>query len=275
MDLRQGDFLLQSSTLLAHSACWANTMKLLSAVVLGCALFALTLTGQAAFVKKSTSGICHPPESSYYSRTMNFVSFESVAACLRSGGRLPTGLSGSPASTEVTDTGYSRNRFGYGWADADGDCQNSRTEALISQSTAPVKFKTGRNCEVTAGRWISPFTGAATHDAADIDIDHVVPLKWAWEHGAAQWPQEKRERFANDPVNLWSVELSLNRQKGAKGPDEWMPPVGRCQYVSRFMRIVKLYGLHVHEKPDFRHLLSTYCRFPSRLNGTMAAPDRG
>ncbi|MGM0953782.1 MAG: HNH endonuclease family protein [Pseudomonadota bacterium] len=55
------------------------------------------------------------------------------------------------------------------------------------------------------------------HDASKIDIDHVVPLKWAWQHGANKWTKEKRERFANDPRNLWSVELSLNSQKGAKG----------------------------------------------------------
>ena len=40
---------------------------------------------------------------------------------------------------------------------------------------------------------------------------HVVPLKWAWDHGADTWSRDKREKFANDPVNLWSVELSLNR----------------------------------------------------------------
>ena len=69
----------------------------------------------------------------------------------------------------------------------------------------------------------------------------MVPLKWAWDHGADTWSRDKREKFANDPVNLWSVELSLNRQKGAKGPSEWLPPAGQCGYVARFVRIVKQY----------------------------------
>ncbi|UYM16330.1 endonuclease [Endozoicomonas euniceicola] len=48
---------------------------------------------QADTVKLSTTGICHPPQSSYYARTKNFTPFETVEDCLESGGRLPKGLS--------------------------------------------------------------------------------------------------------------------------------------------------------------------------------------
>ena len=40
-------------------------------------------------VKKSMSGICHVRGSTYYSRTKNFTPYESLEACLKSGGRLP------------------------------------------------------------------------------------------------------------------------------------------------------------------------------------------
>lgn len=40
-------------------------------------------------VKKSTSGICHAPGTTYYNRTTNFTAYKSVDACLNSGGRLP------------------------------------------------------------------------------------------------------------------------------------------------------------------------------------------
>lgn len=91
------------------------------------------------------------------------------------------------------------------------DNQNSRAEALIATSSTTVRFATDKNCRVVTGRWISPFTGNVIQNSSDIDIDHVVPLKWAWERGAIGWSQAKRERFANDMVNLWPVELSLNR----------------------------------------------------------------
>ena len=40
-------------------------------------------------VKKSNSGICHVPGSTYYARTQNYVAFSDLDECLASGGRLP------------------------------------------------------------------------------------------------------------------------------------------------------------------------------------------
>jgi hypothetical protein len=40
-------------------------------------------------VKKSTSDICHAPGTTYYDRTKNFTPYDTVQACLDSGGRLP------------------------------------------------------------------------------------------------------------------------------------------------------------------------------------------
>jgi len=231
---------------------------LFSALILSCVTFA-----QADLVKKSKSGLCHSPASSYYDRTKSYTAFDSVNACLSSGGRLPKGMNGKGKATAaaLADKGYSRDKFGSGWADIDGDCQNSRAEALIDQSTTRVRFADERLCRVVTGRWISPFTGKVIQNAGDIDIDHVVPLKWAWDHGASNWLEDKRERFANDPVNLFSVELSLNRQKGAKGPEDWLPPAGKCGYVSRFVRIVKVYGLKPRQDQFhiYKQQLADYC----------------
>jgi len=167
----------------------------------------------AETIKKTSSGICHPPESSYYDRTENFHAFDSLKTCLASGGRLPKQLASNNARRLNEDSAdlYRRSAFGHGWDDADGGCQNSRAEALIASSSTPVRFASDNRCRVVAGRWHSPFTGNVIQNSQDIDIDHVVPLKWAWERGASTWASEKRERFANDPVNLWPVELGLNR----------------------------------------------------------------
>lgn len=49
-----------------------------------------TVSKQAEpIVKQSTSGICHDENSSSYSRTKNFTAFDSIAACVEAGGRLP------------------------------------------------------------------------------------------------------------------------------------------------------------------------------------------
>lgn len=166
----------------------------------------------AGTIKKTSSGICHPPESSYYERTQNFRAFDSVDACLASGGRLPKKLAERYAtrSTSTSSDSYERSAFGHGWDDEDGDCQDSRAEVLIATSSTTVRFATDKSCRVVTGRWISPFTGNVTQNSSEIEIDHVVPLAWAWDRGASNWSDARRERFANDKRNLWPVEAYLN-----------------------------------------------------------------
>ena len=224
-----------------------NTFRFPRLMILGVICFASS--GAAAdLVKQSTSGLCHPPQSSWYERTLNYIPFKTLEACLDAGGRLPSGVSLSGARKLAGDLSenrnqYQRSAFGHGWDDTDRDCQDSHAEALISTSTTPVRFADGKRCRVVTGRWISPFTGEVIQNASNIEIDHVVPLALAWERGAWRWSDERREQFANDPVNLLPVEDSLNSSKQHRGPDEWLPPSGQCGYVARFVRVVKKYEL--------------------------------
>jgi hypothetical protein len=68
-------------------------------------------------------------------------------------------------------------------------------------------------------------------------------LKWVWLHGAKNQSIEKRIKLTNEPANLLSVEAKLNRQKGTKGLDEWLPPRNQCQYIVKFIRIKNIFGL--------------------------------
>ncbi|TDR05956.1 uncharacterized protein DUF1524 [Marinomonas communis] len=221
---------------------------LLTSVILLC-LFQPAWADQP--VKKSKSSICHRPNTEFYSRTKNFTAYETIEACLASGGRLPKGQSLSPSkspsvsskSKELLPSVYDRDHFGYGWNDDDKDCQNTRHELLISSSTIPVTFKDSKKCKVARGRWISMFTGDIITDASKLQIDHVVPLKWAWIHGANSWTRAKRVEFANDPINIIAVEGVLNGSKSDRGPDEWLPPKNQEQYKARFQRVVLKYGL--------------------------------
>ena len=40
-------------------------------------------------VKMSNSGICHAPNSTYYSQTKNFTPYKTLDECLKAGGRMP------------------------------------------------------------------------------------------------------------------------------------------------------------------------------------------
>lgn len=157
---------------------------------------------------------------------------------------------------------YSRSMFG-GWTDEDHDCLNTRHELLLKLSTSTAQ--TGSNkCIVSRGRWNDPYTGKIFFEARQMDIDHLVPLKWAWDHGASGWSYERRAAFGNDEANLFAVEASVNRQKGSMGPLDWLPPnqAFHCQYVIRFTRIVKKYdlALSVKENEDMGRLRENVCK---------------
>ena len=156
---------------------------------------------------------------------------------------------------------YKRSYFG-GWADSDGDCQNTRHELLQELSTSLMSF-TDNTCRVLKGKWLDPYTGKTFLQSADVDIDHIVPLYWAWQHGAHTWSKDKRVRFANDSRNLFVVQKSINREKSASGPLKWLPPniAFRCSYVVRFERIIKIYDLRLSqfEIEAFQDLKDHYC----------------
>ena len=50
--------------------------------------------------------------------------------------------------------------------------------------------------------------------ARRLDVDHVVPLAWAWNAGAWRWTPERRREFANDPASL-AVEQALRTMEVA------------------------------------------------------------
>lgn len=203
-----------------------------------------TVNAQTPPVKMSNSNICHDTSSSYYKRTKNFKAYDSITACLDAGGRLPKGQKAPNTTSSAklsSSSEYSRSAFA-SWIDEDGDCLNTRHELLLELSTGPTT-KSSDGCRVVRGRWNDPYSGAVFFDSSKMDIDHLVPLAWAWRNGASSWPESERDRFANDPINLFAVSASLNRSKGAQGPENWLPPNEKfhCQYVTRFYRVLLKY----------------------------------
>ena len=147
------------------------------------------------------------------------------------------------ATKEATRSSYStlydRDDWG-GWIDEDGDCEDTRAEILIRDSQTKVSFD---GCRVVSGLWNLPYSGGSTTSASQIDIDHIIPLKWAHGYGGDRWSGGRKRAFANDPDNLLANYYSANRSKGAKGPDEWMPAINRCRYAQRWDRLIGKYWL--------------------------------
>ena len=113
------------------------------------------------------------------------------------------------------------------WIDRDGDCQDTRQEVLLRDSTAPVA--TNRNgCKVLSGRYFDPYSGRMVETPKRIDVDHMVPLLEAHLSGGWAWTPAHKQAYANfldDPCHLIATDRSLNRSKGGKDPASWQPPV--------------------------------------------------
>ncbi|MGP2437030.1 HNH endonuclease family protein [Streptomyces sp. JW3] len=162
-------------------------------------------------------------------------------------------------------TGYDRDEFGYAWMDtADGvplarngcDTRND----VLQRDGQDVKFKSGSDCVVVAMTLADPYTAKTIEwrkqDAAEVQIDHVVPLSYSWQLGASRWEEKKRQQLANDPLNLIPADGSANSAKGDSGPATWLPPNKkiRCAYAVRFAQVAEKYELAV-TKPDRAALL--------------------
>jgi len=166
------------------------------------------------------------------------------------------------AGQSVAVEKYNRDLFGR-WSDLDGNCLNTRHELLKKYSTIPIILRKS-GCLVEFGRWIDLYTGKIFVNAKSVDIDHLVPLKFAWDHGAAEWSQKKMRSFYNNPMNLFVVGRKINREKGAFGPLDWLPPSSsfKCSYIIKFLIISKSYGLKFATKRQmaYNNLKNEVCK---------------
>ncbi|KAK0384469.1 hypothetical protein NLU13_8555 [Sarocladium strictum] len=139
---------------------------------------------------------------------------------------------------------YDRDLFPH-WVAISGNC-NAREYVLKRDGTNVV---VNSACVPQSGTWRSPYDAETTTSASDLDIDHMVPLKNAWISGAASWTTSKRQDFANDVSNpqLWAVTAGVNRSKGDKSPDSWVPPLAsfHCTYAKSWIKVKSTWALSV------------------------------
>lgn len=141
-------------------------------------------------------------------------------------------------------TGYSRDQFGAGWADVDGDGCDTRDEILARDAVSSTLGRRGCIADVAI---VDPYSGATVAGRRAIDIDHMVALGNAWASGAGALSAETRQALANDPLNLTATSAHLNRQKGDADAATWLPPLRTewCPYVARQVAVKATYRLSV------------------------------
>ncbi|MEU7940650.1 HNH endonuclease family protein [Microbispora bryophytorum] len=155
--------------------------------------------------------------------------------------------------------GYSHRRFQPRWAHHKGECD--AREVILARQGRGVR----RNgaCQAVKGVWHSPYDGKVLKSVKQIDIDHVVPLAYAWRSGAKRWSQAKRRAFANDlsRPELVVVSHAVNMAKGGQGPQSWRPPrrASWCRYATSWVAVKHHYRLFVTraEKVALLNMLRT------------------
>lgn len=172
-----------------------------------------------------------------------------------------------------------------GWANAGETCNRDwfyvnwpienrmdlRQILLLERAVGdPIVYETpeGRQ-RVGRGTWVDELTGAVyraidpnalEEDLRDaeakygidlkfqqLQIDHIIPLNWACEHGADQWSAKKRRDFATDELLLAITHSSVNASKGDQGPVTWQPPNAdkACWYNKKFIYGIQAYGFDI------------------------------
>lgn len=170
-------------------------------------------------------------------------------------------------------TGYSRAQFGPAWTDAATGVAWARNGCdtrndILRRDLTSLALEPGTNgCVALSGTLGEPYTNQQLHfersQAIRVQIDHVMPLSYDWQLGAAYWPAARREQLANDPLNLLASDGSANESKGDSGPAAWLPPskAVRCAYAVRWAQVSLKYDLPV--TPPDKEMLERQCTGPA------------
>lgn len=182
-----------------------------------------------------------------------------------------------PASNAASDTGqlldtlpvrrnnrtphYDRDEWATRWGDHDQDCHDTRAGVLAEESRITVSYSTNNPCRVASGSWITPWTQSLVHSAAQLQIDHHVPVADAHRSGGHLWSAKQKTSFYNDTDNLNALPSEVNQDKSAHKPDHWRPELEStwCDYARQWVQIKGRYQLSVtsSEKRALSQMLGT------------------
>ncbi|MEI6199058.1 MAG: HNH endonuclease family protein [Actinomycetota bacterium] len=178
----------------------------------------------------------------------------------------PTALSVLATITVQNEykSGYSRSLFKH-WVDANGNGCDTREEVLIAESVSKAQVD-AYGCKVVEGDWLSPYDNVTHTNPSELDIDHMVPLKEAWDSGAWNWTAAQRQTYANDlsdPRPLIAVTAGQNRSKSDKDPANWIPPQRsyQCTYLAEWVAIKAHWNLSMDQSEfgRIKNLLNDSC----------------
>jgi hypothetical protein len=214
----------------------------------------------------SSSGAAPSPEAKKTTTTLKKKKVVTTTIAKGSVAVNPTALSVLATITVQNEykSGYSRPLFKH-WIDANGNGCNTREEVLIAESRSKAQVD-AYGCKVIEGDWFSPYDNVMHTNPSELDIDHMIPLKEAWDSGAWNWTAAQRQAFANDLSDarvLIAVTAGQNRSKSDKDPSNWIPPQKSytCTYLSEWVAVKARWKLSMDQSEfgRIKNLLTASC----------------
>ncbi len=228
----------------------------------------------------SSSGAAQSPEAKKTTTTLKKKKVVTTTIAKGVVGANPTALSVLSTITVQNEykTGYSRSLFKH-WIDANGNGCDTREEVLIVESQSKAQVD-AYGCKVIEGDWLSPYDNVMHTNPSELDIDHMIPLKEAWDSGAWNWTAAQRQTFANDlsdPRALIAVTAGQNRSKSDRDPSNWIPPQKSytCTYLSEWVAIKARWKLSMDQSEfgRIKNVLTASCASATIAPwGTAATP---
>lgn len=142
----------------------------------------------------------------------------------------------------------------------DNECLDTRG-LVLERDAIHHAIQTNRQCRVSAGTWLDPYTGQSLRSPQLVQIDHMVPLKNAYMTGASEWSYGRRCLYANymgNKFHLLSVSGSENQSKSDRAPDSYVPPNKKfvCKYLKYWLEVKLIWNLKITPK-ERRGILKT------------------
>lgn len=165
-------------------------------------------------------------------------------------------LNALPMGKEMGDRRYAARRFAR-WLDTDRDGCNTRAEVLLREAATAPSLRTG--CRLRGGTWRSRLDGRTSAKRSTLGIEHLVPLREAWQSGARRWTPATRKRFANDLIYAATLNVSSRKvlaSRGDREPHTWQPPAAaaRCTYAAEWVSVKWRWKLRV-DRAERRYLV--------------------
>jgi hypothetical protein len=155
-----------------------------------------------------------------------------------------------------TNANYNRDEWKH-WNNIRG-CWSVREQVLAVEAvpgSAVMKDGNGKPtsdinaaCTIESGKWVDVYSGKTFTNPKELDIDHMIPLNYAAQHGGQAWDSGKKQNYANNldyADHLIAVSAKENRTKSDKGPSEWKPTDKGywCKYSEDWAAISVTWGL--------------------------------